>query len=140
MADRVSKEARSMIMSRVRSSGNKTTELATATLFRNLRIHGWKRKQRLLGSPDFVFRKHRLLVFVDGCFWHGCPRHFRLPTSNVSFWKNKIETNWARDRKIDAALKAKGWTVVRIWEHSLKLPNRKRLANRLRRLFGPLSK
>ena len=61
-------------------------------------------------------------MFVDGCFWHGCQKHRSLPTSNASFWKQKIEGTRERDRKQSAWLEAAGWTVVRVWEHDLPEP------------------
>lgn len=67
--------------------------------------------------PDIVFSRRRVAVFVDGCFWHGCPQHVSWPSSNREFWRNKIETNRVRDAKQDTALKAAGWTVIRVWEH-----------------------
>ena len=59
----------------------------------------------------------RLVVFVDGCFWHGCPTHATWPKHNAAFWRDKIETNRQRDRNTDQLLKEHGWTVIRIWEH-----------------------
>lgn len=58
-----------------------------------------------------------MAVFVDGCFWHGCPKHWTAPKANAAWWREKIETNIARDRRADAALTAEGWRVVRVWEH-----------------------
>ena len=72
------------------------------------------------GSPDLAFRKAKVAVFVDGCFWHACPKHYRAPIRNAAFWRRKIERNIARDRRIDLALAELGWSVVRIWEHDLK--------------------
>ena len=72
------------------------------------------------GRPDFVFQKKRVVVFLDGCFWHGCPRCFAAPKSNVEYWAPKIAGNAARDRRIRAELRATGWTVVGIWEHELR--------------------
>lgn len=66
---------------------------------------------------DIVFRPKKVAVFVDGCFWHGCPEHGSSPKSNVEFWRNKIETNKRRDADTDHRLIEAGWTVVRIWEH-----------------------
>ena len=79
MADSLSKEKRSWNMSRIREKGNKSTELKLLKLFREYKIKGWRRHQPLTGKPDFTFRKEGLVVFVDGCFWHGCPRCFRIP-------------------------------------------------------------
>jgi DNA mismatch endonuclease, patch repair protein len=67
--------------------------------------------------PDIVFKQARLAVFVDGCFWHGCPEHCRRPGSNTQYWTAKIDRNSERDQVIDAALANAGWTVMRFWEH-----------------------
>ena len=67
--------------------------------------------------PDLVFKRARVAVFVDGCFWHGCPEHCRRPGSNVDYWNAKIERNRSRDVRNEAALAGAGWTVVRVWEH-----------------------
>ncbi len=67
--------------------------------------------------PDIVFKAARVAVFVDGCFWHGCPEHCRTPSTNVEYWSPKIERNRARDALNDDELRAAGWTVVRVWEH-----------------------
>ena len=66
---------------------------------------------------DVVFTRGRVAVFVDGCFWHGCPDHGRTPRSNVDYWQAKLSRNAARDRTTGAVLNEAGWTVVRIWEH-----------------------
>jgi DNA mismatch endonuclease (patch repair protein) len=67
--------------------------------------------------PDLTFTRRRVAVFVDGCFWHRCPEHGSEPRSNVGYWKPKLDANVARDRRVDAALSAAGWQVVRVWEH-----------------------
>ncbi|HWT90499.1 MAG TPA: very short patch repair endonuclease [Solirubrobacterales bacterium] len=67
--------------------------------------------------PDIVFTRARVVVFVDGCYWHGCPEHWSPPKSNVEYWTTKIERNQERDRQADAALAGIGWSVVRLWEH-----------------------
>ena len=85
----------------------------------------------LFGKPDFTFRAQRVAVFVDGCFWHGCPKHGTRPRHNRAFWQRKLSGNRARDRKVNRALRAQGWRVVRIWEHDLR--NGARLLGRLRR-------
>lgn len=120
MADVFSKEKRSEIMSRVRSKGNKATEKKLASLFRENGIKGWRRNYRLFGSPDFVFPKKKVAVFVDGEFWHGHPTLGQIPKTNTEFWRNKIERNKARDALVNETLKEKGWKVIRIWQHELK--------------------
>jgi DNA mismatch endonuclease (patch repair protein) len=111
-------------MAAVRSLGNRSTELRLLEIMRSYRIAGWRRHQKLPGSPDFVFPKQRLAVFVDGCFWHGCRVHCRMPSSRVPYWQAKIARNMKRDRRIRKLLEARGWSVLRVWEHSLKDPNR----------------
>jgi DNA mismatch endonuclease (patch repair protein) len=82
--------------------------------------------------PDFVFPKLRLAVFVDGCFWHQCPRHSNLPANNRTFWERKLKGNKARDRRVARTLRASGWRVLRVWEHELRR-NHPRLLGRIRR-------
>jgi DNA mismatch endonuclease, patch repair protein len=110
---------RSRIMAAIRSTGNQSTELALARLLRSHRICGWRRHLSLPGRPDYVFKLQRLAVFVDGCFWHGCPRCYKQPTKNTQFWREKVRSNRERDRTVDRKLRAEGWAVLRIWEHSL---------------------
>jgi DNA mismatch endonuclease (patch repair protein) len=66
---------------------------------------------------DITFSAKRVVVFVDGCFWHGCPEHGTSPRNNGAWWADKLRKNVERDRETDAYLSASGWTVVRIWEH-----------------------
>lgn len=119
MPDVFTKAKRSEVMSRIRGRGNKETELALMKLFRRHHVTGWRRNQNIVGKPDFVFRRARLALFVDGCFWHGCPRHCNTPASNQAFWKEKLAANKARDRRVNRVLRSDGWRVVRIWEHDL---------------------
>ena len=178
-------------MSRIRSRGNKDTELALVGLLRAYKISGWRRhvkvrvaveqsslrsapprsrwlsrlrvasprqgvERRKRGNtsfglrppspqsgegatlvrhgtpqpstsnpqlavrPDFVFRKQRMAIFVDGCFWHGCPKHATWPAHRAAWWRRKIEGNKTRDQVVNRALRRAGWRVVRIWEHELQ--------------------
>jgi len=84
-------------------------------------------------QADFVFPKLRLAVFVDGCFWHGCPLHETKPRNNAAFWRKKFAANKARDRLVTRTLRRAGWRVLRIWEHELARKREKRLVARLRR-------
>lgn len=118
-SDVFSKQKRSEVMSRIRGRGNKDTEVAMAKVFRANGITGWRRHFPILGKPDFAFPKLKLAVFVDGCFWHGCPEHATRPKGNSAFWAAKLDANKARDRKVNRELRAKGWKVLRIWEHEL---------------------
>ena len=114
--DHVSKSVRSKIMAAVRSKGNTTTELPLGKLLWAAGLRGYRKHWPVAGRPDFAWPGRRIAVFVDGCFWHGCTRCKYLPKSNVAFWKNKIETNRLRDRRVSRTLRAQGWKVVRIWE------------------------
>jgi len=120
MADWLSREQRSRNMASIRSKGNATTEYAFLRLLRAAKISGWRRHPNLPGKPDFVFPSRRLAVFVDGCFWHGCPRCYRLPEDNRSYWQAKVRSNRLRDRRRSRELRSLNWKVLRIWEHSLK--------------------
>lgn len=135
-------EKRSEVMSRIRSRGNGTTEAALAQVFRGAGIKGWRRQTRLTGRlkdgtrfslrPDFVFRSLRVAVFVDGCFWHGCPEHGARPSGNRAFWLAKFRQNRARDRRDAARLRNCGWKVLRLWEHELRTKRRPALLKKLR--------
>ena len=82
---------------------------------RRYRLHA-----KLPGRPDVVFPGKRLAVFVDGCFWHGCPEHYTAPATNSPFWQRKLEENTTRDRRVDRQLAEQGWRVLRLWEHEVE--------------------
>jgi DNA mismatch endonuclease (patch repair protein) len=141
MPDVFSKQKRSEVMSRIRGRGNKDTELALAKLFRAHRITGWRRNQPVFGKPDFVFPKLKLAVFVDGCFWHGCPKHATKPKNNRAFWQRKFSANKKRDALVTRTLRRNGWRVLRVWEHTLRWATRKpqnevRLLRQIQRAVG----
>ncbi|MCU0786231.1 MAG: very short patch repair endonuclease [Verrucomicrobia bacterium] len=177
MPDVFTKAKRSEVMSRIRSRGNRDTELALAKLLRRHGITGWRRhallrvtsdqwrvtrKNRrrtsprpspqrgegvaraavlspvtrhlsLTVRPDFVFLKSRAVIFVDGCFWHGCPRHATKPKNNRAFWRRKLAANQARDALVTRTLRRTGWRVLRVWEHELARKNEARLRRRIQR-------
>lgn len=82
---------------------------------------------------DIVFGPARVAVFVDGCFWHGCPEHGTQPASNRPFWRDKIAANQQRDRDTDRRLQGEGWLVVRVWEHDDPEASADRIAEIVRR-------
>lgn len=117
--DTVTQAVRSRVMGAVRGKGNRSTELRMIMLFRAWKITGWRRGVQIFGRPDFVFQREHVAVFVDGDFWHGHPRRCRMPKTNVEFWSAKISANRLRDRRVNAVLRAGGWSVVRVWESAL---------------------
>lgn len=131
MPDVFSLSKRSEVMSRIRGKGNASTEIRLVSLFRDYAVTGWRRhldvrftdsgrRNSRRVKPDFVFPKQRVVVFVDGCFWHGCPRCYQKPKQNAKFWREKIGGNQARDRRVTRQLRKLGWSVCRIWECRLK--------------------
>ena len=104
-------------------------------IFRAHGIRGWRRSQTLFGKPDFVFRRERLVLFVDGCFWHGCrkPKHAPMPKNRALWWADKLGKNKARYRLVTRTLRGQGWRVMRVWECDLTPRHWQRVANRIRR-------
>jgi DNA mismatch endonuclease (patch repair protein) len=163
MPDVFTKAKRSEVMSLIRSRGNKATEVALVKLFRSHKITGWRRHVQIGGRarsplragwrsgrggahgvtrptfrvrPDFVFRQARLALFVDGCFWHGCPTHGTKPKGNAAFWRRKFASNLARDRLVSRTLRSAKWRVLRIWEHDLARKHEARLLRRIQRALS----
>ena len=116
MADFVSKASRKRIMASIRSKGNETTELKLAAVLRRHALTGWRRHAPLPGTPDFVWPAAKVALFVDGCFWHGCPRHYKAPTTRSEFWATKVKFNRRRDLRVTRRLRAMGWSTLRVWE------------------------
>lgn len=116
MVDNLTKEKRSKIMSSIRSTGNKTTEIAMIKVFRNYKISGWRRKSILFGKPDFIFPKSKIAIFIDGCFWHGHSCLKPRDSLKKGFWKDKIKKNKNRDALVNRKLKTLDWKVIRVWE------------------------
>jgi DNA mismatch endonuclease (patch repair protein) len=159
MSDVFTKTKRSEVMSRIRSRGNRDTEIALAQLLRANGITGWRRHVEIRGravlprgpkiraarqhrptnnkwtarrsvptfrvKPDFIFRKSRTAIFVDGCFWHGCPKHATWPAHRAAWWRRKIKGNKKRDALVTRTLRRAGWRVFRVWEHELARLNAK---------------
>jgi len=105
-------------MARVRSRDTAAEVLLRRALWAaGLRYRVTARK--LPGTPDVTFGPARTAIFVDGCFWHGCPVHYTKPRANEAFWQEKLRRNRARDAKVDAQLASIGWLPVRLWEHEI---------------------
>lgn len=111
---------RSKVMAAVRGQGNKTTERRLRLGLVRRGVRGWKvRPKGFRGNPDFLFPEARVAIFVDGCFWHGCPDCGHVPRTNRAFWAAKIERNRERDRAAKKQLEREGLRVLRFWEHEL---------------------
>ena len=137
MADKFTKEQRSEIMSRVHSADT-TPEIKVRKLLHSMGYRFRLHRADLPGKPDIVLPKYKAVVFVNGCFWHGCPtcRHAKIrPASNTDYWNRKLDRNLARDRENYAALSSMGWRVVVVWECETKKKNIEALAARLRSEF-----
>jgi DNA mismatch endonuclease (patch repair protein) len=111
---------RSANMRAVKSSGNRTTEWRLRSLLARHGIRGWRiGSTNLAGTPDFVFSNEKLVVFIDGCFWHGCALCGHTPKTNSQYWIAKIERNQRRDKRVSASLRRQGFSVLRIRECTL---------------------
>lgn len=119
MTDVLTPDQRKLVMSRIRGKDTgpelKIRKLLFAKGFRGYRIH-----YDLPGKPDIVFTRQKVVIFIDGCFWHKCPKCFREPETRKDFWMNKINSNVGRDQKNNQILKEMGWKVIRIWEHEVR--------------------
>ena len=114
--DRVSKETRSKIMSKIKGRNTKPEK----TLFKALRDAGLKFRThfKMLGNPDIVFPVSKVAIFVDGGFWHGFDYEIRK-NSLPDYWVQKIKRNMDRDKRYNAELKSQGWHIIRVWEHEI---------------------
>ena len=114
--DRMSKAERSSLMASIKSSGTKPEKrLAAAFRVQGIRTRPIYGPEKI----DIAIPRRKLAIFVDGCFWHQCPKHSHLPKSNRGYWLPKLEANKRRSHAKDCRLRRRGWSVVHIWEHSL---------------------
>lgn len=117
MTDRHTQKQRSYNMSRIKSSGTRIEEKLKPIM----KVFGFTYQPKgVFGRPDFANKREKIAVFVDSCFWHRCPKHYKSPDTNKKFWREKINRNAERDKEVTKRLKHENWRVVRIWEHSLK--------------------
>ncbi|WP_410052411.1 very short patch repair endonuclease [Bradyrhizobium sp. SZCCHNS30122] len=119
MADVLTPEQRRLNMSRIRGTNTKPEKALRSALHGEglrFRIH----RRDIPGCPDVVFPRLKIAVFVDGCFWHGCPEHQTMPRTNSHFWKQKLQRNRERDRAVTQELEAADWKVLRFWEHEVR--------------------
>ncbi|PKM92505.1 MAG: very short patch repair endonuclease [Euryarchaeota archaeon HGW-Euryarchaeota-1] len=119
MADVLTKKQRSFNMSQIRSKDTKPEIKIRKQLYKK-GIGGYRVHYKLFGKPDIVFPAKKIVVFIDGCFWHKCPKCFIEPETRKEFWMKKIKGNVDRDHKVNIKLKKEGWKVLRYWEHEIK--------------------
>ncbi len=119
MTDVFDKHKRSEVMSRIPSKNTKL-ELTIRNDLYKAGFRGYRLGVKLPGSPDITFPKAKIAIFVDGCFWHGCPLCYSEPETNAQFWRKKIADNLERDQKVNKNLIGIRWSIIRIWEHSIE--------------------
>jgi DNA mismatch endonuclease, patch repair protein len=118
--DVLTPEQRSFCMSRIRGNGT-SPELSLKEACEQLGLEP-SQQALLAGKPDLIFPKSNVAVFIDGCFWHGCPAHYSAPSQRQQFWQRKLFANQLRDRSVTEELTEAGWLIIRIWEHDLRNP------------------
>ena len=118
MTDTVSKKKRSEIMSKIKSKDTKIEiEFRKAIWKAGFRYR--KNSKGYFGKPDLVLKKYKTVIFIDSCFWHGCKKHCRLPSTRKNYWIPKIERNKQRDKEVNQHYKKMGWKIIRVWEHNI---------------------
>lgn len=119
MADNLTPEQRHKNMTHIKSTNTKIEKDVTKALW-NLGYRFRKNVKGLPGKPDIAIKKHKVVIFLDSCFWHKCPEHFKKPKSNLEYWEPKIKRNVERDAEINSYYQQKSWHILRIWEHEVK--------------------
>lgn len=128
-------EQRKKMMQRFRSK-NTLPELLIMQELKQRKIYFAKHVNNLVGKPDIVFRRKKIVVFIDSDFWHGHPKRLRMPKTNLNYWTEKIAKNKRRDRQVNRQLKVEGWKVIRLWEGDIKKDMEKCLARILNEYFN----
>lgn len=100
-----------------------------------LKGHLFRYQPKMFGRPDFALKKLKIAIFIDSCFWHKCPKHFRKPKSNISYWKPKINGNLKRAKEVNKSLIKDGWRVIRFWEHEIN-ENPKQCLNKIIKVYN----
>lgn len=121
MADKFSKETRSRIMGSIKRRSKLEDKVSKALWKTGIRFR--KNDKSLYGTPDISIKTFKIVIFIDSCFWHVCPEHFKMPKSNTDFWIKKVESNIERDKRVTEYYINKGWNLMRVWEHELKKDN-----------------
>lgn len=132
--DVLTKKQRSYCMSQIKSEGT-TIEKSFGKHLRKAGLSGYRTHYKIIGIPDFYFPKKKIAVFIDGCFWHKCPKCYKKPKSNIRFWCEKIKANKKRDKIVNEILKKKGVKILRFWEHQAK-NNIESCLKKIKRYYG----
>lgn len=119
MTDVLTPEQRHKNMSHIKGK-NTSPEIKLRKLLWSSGIRGYRVHYGLPGKPDIVFTRQKVVIFIDGCFWHKCPVCFRPPATNAEFWNEKLGKNVERDKIVTEKLEGDGWLVLRFWEHEVK--------------------
>jgi DNA mismatch endonuclease (patch repair protein) len=134
MVDNLKPEDRRKTMRAVKGKGTKL-EKRLFSMLAGMRLKGWRKNAGdIIGKPDVVFDDKQVAVFIDGCFWHGCPHcNRKMPEANRDYWEGKIRRNVERDQKNKEILISDGWRVIRIWEHEIRKPEeRSKIRSKIR--------
>lgn len=119
MTDNLSEAARRRAMSAIRAKRTKLEDRVTKALWRRgLRFR--RNVSGLFGKPDIAIQKRKCVVFIDSCFWHGCPQHGNMPSTNTEYWRPKLARNIARDNEVTNYYLNNRWKILRVWEHEVK--------------------
>ena len=118
MVDVLTNDQRKYNMSQIKNK-NTQPEIKFRKYLLSKGIRGYRIHLKILGKPDIVFSKYKIAVFIDGCFWHKCPKCFIEPETNKDFWMEKINGNVKRDKETNDILTKRGWKVIRFWEHEI---------------------
>ncbi|WP_100011628.1 very short patch repair endonuclease [Lentibacillus sediminis] len=118
MADIMTKEQRRKNMKAIKSISKLENKVSSELWKKRFRFR--RNTQNLFGKPDISIKKYKVVIFIDSCFWHQCPIHGNIPKTNTVFWKNKLESNVDRDKKINNYYEENNWNIKRIWEHEIK--------------------
>lgn len=117
--DNLTKEQRSKNMRAIKFKNTKMETIVCKALWsKGIRFR--KNVMDLPGKPDIAIKKYKIVIFLDSCFWHKCPRHYTKPKTNSKFWENKIEANAIRDKEVNKYYSDYNWQIIRVWEHELK--------------------
>jgi DNA mismatch endonuclease (patch repair protein) len=131
MPDTFSKTKRGQIMSKIKSK-NTNLEIDFKKLVKGFRL---RHQPKIFGNPDFASKKFRVAIFIDSCFWHKCPKHFRPPNSNKTYWDLKISRNVERAKKVNSFLKKDKWKIIHFWEHEIKR-NPEKCLSKIKEVLG----